>query len=222
MTTAYPVAWSVRVGYSLFMAVLVPYYWMEYGPTNFVYFCDIALFLTLAAVWTGRSLWASMAAVGILIPQAFWQADFIGSMAGYPLTGMTAYMFDPDISAFARGLSFFHFWLPILLIYLVWKLGYDRRAWLYWTGIALVAMLVSYFWLPAPGEPLAFANQPHNVNYVYGLSGDAPQSWIPSSAWLVALLVGLPVVVYYPTHRFLMRRFPDPAGPAVKDPPVAI
>ena len=36
--------------FTAFLAVLVPIYWANYGPTNFLYFCDIALFLTLAAV----------------------------------------------------------------------------------------------------------------------------------------------------------------------------
>ena len=41
---------------------------------------------------------------------------------------MTDYMFAADHSLFLRGLSLFHGWLPFLLVYLVWKLGYDRRA----------------------------------------------------------------------------------------------
>ena len=56
---------AVKLGYTAFMAVLVPVYWANYGPTNFLYFCDVALFLTLAAVWTESALLASMAAVGM-------------------------------------------------------------------------------------------------------------------------------------------------------------
>ena len=33
------------------MCVLVPFYWDTYGPSNFLYFCDVALFLTLGALW---------------------------------------------------------------------------------------------------------------------------------------------------------------------------
>ena len=39
--------------------VLVPYYWRAYGPTNFLYFCDVALFLTLGAVWLESPLLAT-------------------------------------------------------------------------------------------------------------------------------------------------------------------
>ena len=80
------------------MAVLVPVYWTQYGPTNFLYFCDIALFLTLAAVWMENSLLASMAAVGIILPQMLWCADFAAHLAGFKVTGMTDYMFEACLS----------------------------------------------------------------------------------------------------------------------------
>ena len=54
------------------MAVLVPVYWYYYGPTNFLYFCDVALFLTLAGLWLESPLLISMCAVGILLPQMLW------------------------------------------------------------------------------------------------------------------------------------------------------
>mgnify|MGYP003348486691 CR=1 FL=1 len=73
---------AVKLGYTAFMAVLVPVYWANYGPTNFLYFCDIALFLTLAAVWMESALLAGMAAVGIIAPQMLWCADFVGNLAG--------------------------------------------------------------------------------------------------------------------------------------------
>ena len=41
---------------------------------------------------------------------------------------------------FARGLSFFHFWLPFFLVYLVWRIGYDRRAFAAWTTLACVLL----------------------------------------------------------------------------------
>jgi hypothetical protein len=100
-------------------------------------------------------------------------------------------------------LSFFHFWLPIFLLFLVWRLGYDRRAFIFWTALAWVLILVSYFALPGPGDPLSFPNEPHNVNYVFGLNDDKSQTWMPPVAWLGVLLVGLPVIFYLPTHAVL-------------------
>jgi len=53
---------------------------------------------------------------------------FLFSWRSMPLLGMTAYIFDPGIPLFARGLSSFHAWLPFVLVFLMTRLGYDRRA----------------------------------------------------------------------------------------------
>ena len=194
----------IKLGFTAFMAVLVPFYWSSYGPTNFLYFCDVALFLTLASVWTEKPIYASLAAVGITIPQLLWQVDFLGSIVGLPVTGMTGYMFDEGIPLFARFLSFFHFWLPILLLYLVYRLGYDKRAFVFWTLTAWGLMLISYFLLPAAKADTTFPNQPYNVNYVFGLGTEA-QTWMPPLAWLGLLMVALPVLFYLPAHLALKR-----------------
>src|SRR5437763_11691776 len=133
---------AAKVAYTAFVCVLVPFYWNAYGPTNFLYFCDVALLLTLVAVWTEHPLPAGMAAVGITVPQMLWVADFLVMMCGGRITGMTAYMFDPGIPLSARALSLFHGWLPFLLLYLVCRLGYDRRSLLAWTLLASGLMLV--------------------------------------------------------------------------------
>jgi hypothetical protein len=198
---------SLKLAYTAFVAVLVPYYWITYGPTNFLYFCDVALLLTLVAVWKESALPASVAAVGIIVPQIFWQVDFLGTLLGVPQLGMTAYMFDPGIPLFARSLSFFHFWLPLLLVWLVWRLGYDRRALLVWTVAAWGLMLICYFALPAPPAPAGDPNLPVNVNYVYGMDDAAPQQWLPPLAYLALLMVALPLLAYVPTHLALARWF---------------
>jgi len=201
----------VKLAYTGFVCVLAPKYWIDYGPTNFLYFCDVALFMALVAVWTERSIWASAACVGILVPQAVWMTDFLASVAGRPLVGMTQYMFDEGIPLFTRGLSFFHFWLPIFLVYLVALLGYDRRALVVWTCIALVLLPVCYFLLPPPPPAADDPNLPVNVNYVYGLRDEAPQTWMPPLMWFATLVLGLPLLVYWPTHVVLRRLLPSTA-----------
>lgn len=197
---------ALKLAFTAFMAVFLPVYWSKYGPTNFLYFCDLALFATLAAVWLENRLLASMAAVGIILPQMIWCADFTAHLFGGKFLGMTDYMFDPSHSLFLRGLSFFHGWLPFLLLFLVARLGYDRRALPAWTATAWTAMLISYFLLPAPGAKLANPLAPVNVDYVYGFSDAAAQTWMPGWMWLGLLLVALPVVIFVPTH-FLLRKF---------------
>jgi hypothetical protein len=199
-----------KLAFTAYMLVLVPTYWHSYGPTNFLYFCDLALFFTLIAFWTERSLFASMPAVGILLPQTLWCIDFFGTMFGHPLVGLTAYMFDEQKSLFLRGLSFFHFWLPFLLIWMVWRLGYDRRAFLCWTVLACGLQLLCYFTMPAPPAPADQPNLPVNINYVYGLSDDKPQEWMPPLAYLGTALVALPTLIFLPTHLLLRWAFRDP------------
>lgn len=198
-----PPLW-LKLAYSLFVAILVPVYLADYGPTNFLYFCDVALLLALISLWSGNMLWASAGAVGILLPQAIWMADFIGSALGLPLTGMTAYMFDDALPLFTRFLSLFHFWLPLLLLYLVGRFGYDRRAiWLWWPT-ATVLMILSYMFVPPPPAPANNPGLPVNVNYVYGLGDAAPQDWMAPLSYFLLVLVALPVVILWPTH-FLLR-----------------
>jgi len=198
---------AMKLLYTAFMVVLVPVYWKSYGPTNFLYFCDVALFFALAAVWTEKPLLAAMPAVGIVLPQMLWCADFIGSAIGLPITGMTNYMFDEKLSLFKRGLSLFHFWLPFFLLYLVWKLGYDRRAFKAWTLLAWALLIICYFISPAP--PSDDPNLPVNINYVFGWNDRSPQTLMARPLWLLTLIVALPLLLFLPTHLALQRLFPD-------------
>jgi hypothetical protein len=197
---------ALKLAYTAFMVVLVPVYWHYYGPTNFLYFCDMALILTLIGIWTENALLISMCAVGILVPQAVWVVDFHCTAAGYPLTGMTDYMFAPDHSLFLRGLSLFHGWLPFLLVYLVWRFGYDRRAYWSWTTLALALLLVCFFLMPPPSPDPGLL--PVNINYVWGMSDHTAQAWVSPTVWLAGLILGLPLVVFAPTHLLLARVMP--------------
>ena len=194
---------GLKLAYTAFMAVLIPVYWANYGPTNFLYFCDVALLLTLVGIWLENRLLISMAAVGILLPQALWCVDFAVQATGHKFTGMTAYMFDSNRSLFLRGLSLFHGWLPFLLVYLVAKLGYDRRAWRAWTLLGWALCLIAFFALPPAGALLADPKIPVNVNYVFGLDDARPQTWLPAGGYLLAWMSALALVVYTPTHWLL-------------------
>lgn len=202
----------LKIAYTAFMAVLVPVYWINYGPTNFLYFCDIALFITLVGLWTESSFLISLPTVGILLPQALWVLDFTFHLVGGNLTGMTGYMFDSRLSLFLRSLSLFHGWLPFLLFYAVIKVGYDRRAWLSWTLLAWALCLVCYFLMPPAGANLPDPRIPLNINYVYGFDDAKPQTWMPQHLYLIFWMLTLAVVVYTPTHFFLRRLAPAPAS----------
>ena len=199
-----PVGWHlVRGAYTLFCTVLVPVYLSSYGPTNFLYFCDEALLLTLIGLWTRHPLPISMAAVGIILPQIAWVIDFVATGFDHPGVGMTTYMFDSSKPLFLRALSSFHGWLPFLLAYLVVSMGYDRRALACWTALATTTIAICFFFMPPPSPTASMT--PVNIDYVWGLSDLAPQSFMPSWAWLLLLTLGMPVICSLPAHALLSR-----------------
>jgi len=196
---------AFKLAYTAFMAVLIPVYWHYYGPTNFLYFCDVALIISLIGIWLESPLLISMCAVGILIPQALWVIDFIAGVFGFSITGMTAYMFNANSSLFLRGLSLFHGWLPFMLAYLVWKLGYDRRGLPAWIGTAWVLLLICFFLMPPPRPDPGLT--PVNINYVWGMSDLEAQTFMPAYAWLAMMMILLPLIAFV-THLLLVRFAP--------------
>jgi hypothetical protein len=195
-----------KLAYTAFMAVLIPVYWHYYGPTNFLYFCDVCLILTLVGIWLESPLLISMCAVGILLPQAYWCIDFIANAFGLSLTGMTNYMFNPNSWWFLRGLSLFHGWIPFVLVYLVWRLGYDKRGLPAWTALALLLLLLCFLLMPPPRPDPGLT--PVNINYVWGMSDVAAQTWVHPYLWIAGLMIGMPLIVFIPTHLLLMRYAP--------------
>ncbi len=182
---------------------MVPVYWRAYGPTNFLWFCDAAMVVTVAAVWLESALLVSACAAGILLPQCVWLADFGGHLLGFRGLGLSDYMFDPQLPLFTRGLSLFHGWLPVLLLWLLGRLGYDRRGWLVWTFLATTLLVLSLQFSPPPGARPADPNTPVNINYVYGMSDRSPQVWVNPSLYVLLWGGALFIAVNFPTHLVL-------------------
>ncbi len=192
---------GLKIAYSAFMAVLVPVYWVNYGPTNFLYFCDCALLVTLVALWTESAYLASMQALAITLPQAVWVLDFVAyAVFRRHVVDLTGYMFESERPLFLRALSFFHFWLPFLLLWTVRRLGYDRRAWIGQTAFGTAILLASYVLAPLPIDPVV-----GNVNKIHGPSESSPQTWMDPRLWVLVLVAGTILVIYIPTHALLSR-----------------
>jgi hypothetical protein len=202
---------AAKVVVTVFLAVFVPVYWRTYGVTNFLWFCDAALILTVVGMCLESSLLISMCAVGILIPQCLWLADFGCSLLGFRLLGLTGYMFDSRLSLFTRGLSLFHGWLPLLLVWLLFRLGYDKRALSAWTALAAGLLFVCYFFTPPAGAHLADPNIPINLNYVYGFNDQQPQTWMNQNLYVILWLGVLWLAAFLPAHLALRRIFAAPA-----------
>lgn len=199
---------------TVFLAILVPVYWHTYGVTNFLWFCDAALLLTVVGMWLESSLLISMCAVGILIPQCLWLADFGGNLLGFRFLGLTGYMFDSRLSLFTRGLSLFHGWLPLLLVWLLVRLNYDKRALSAWTALAAGLLFVCYFFTPPAGAHLADPNIPINLNYVYGFNDQQPQTWMNQNLYVLLWLGVLWLVAFLPAHLTFRRIFAAPPSVA--------
>ena len=66
----------VKLGYTLFVAVLVPIYLRHYGPANFLWFSDVALLATVPGLWAESSLILSAMTVAVGLPEILWNVDF--------------------------------------------------------------------------------------------------------------------------------------------------
>ena len=197
----------VKLPYTAFVAVLVPFYWRTYGPVNFLWFCDVALLVTLPALWLESPFLSSMQAVAIALPQLCWDVDFTAHLAGIHLIGLADYMFDPNIPLFVRGLSSFHGWLPLVLLWMVWRLGYDRRALPAQTVAAAVLLVACFLFTPRPPHPADNPNAAVNVNWVFGPGEETVQTWMAPGLYLALQIVFYPIVIYLPTHLALGRLF---------------
>ena len=187
----------LKIVYTLFLCVLVPVYWTHWGPRNFLWFSDIALLTTGAALWLESSLLASMMLLAVGLPELAWNVDFFTRLLSRrQVFGLSQYMFDRTKPRYLRGLSLFHVALPLLLVWLVHQLGYDRRALAFQTLLTWIVLPVTY-WLTDPAE---------NVNWVHG-PGSRPQRWMSPRLYLVLLLVLFPLVLYGPVHLVLLTLF---------------
>jgi hypothetical protein len=183
----------LTLAYGLAVPVIAVVYWRSYGPTNFLWLSDVALAFTFAALVTGNPLLASMPAVGVLPLELAWTIDFL---TGGRVIGLAGYMFDPKLSLYLRGLSLFHLALPPTLLFLLYELGYDRRALIYQTLLTWIILIITYV-----------ATDPEqNINWVFG-PGSKPQRVLPPRLYLVLEMVVLPLFVLLPTHLILERIF---------------
>jgi hypothetical protein len=203
-----------KLAYTGFVAVVVPYYWATYTPWNFLYFCDIALLATCVGMWLESPLLISMQAIGIMVPQMLWVVDYLGELLfGVQLTGVAHYMFNAGIPVFVRGLSSFHGWLPFVLVWLLTRVGYDRRALRAQLVVVVVVLLVSFYLAPAPPIPAAHPSWAVNINYAYGFDDMHPQTKMAPLAWL-AMLGAMGFAMAALTHYLFARvyRKPTPVG----------
>jgi hypothetical protein len=180
----------------LWILVWFPAYWRAWGPANFLHLCDLAVILTCIGLWTNNRLLISSQAVSALLVDLTWTLDAaLALVAKHHLIGGTEYMFDSRVALWIRLLSLFHIVLPLLLLYALCRMGYDRRAWALQTVIALAVFIAC-----------RFTNPVTNINYAFR-DPFFHRAWGSAPAHVAVSVAFLAIVPYLPTHLVLERVF---------------
>ena len=182
----------LKIAWTLWVIVWAPVYARQYGAQNLLYFCDLGNFFIALGLWLESPLIFSWQATGLLLFQTLYCIDLAGAIvSGHHIIGGTEYMFDPHVPMFVRLLSLFHVVTPPLLLWAIYRLSYDERGWKYQTLMTWIVMPINYFWRPQ-----------FDVNWARG-PFFREQHVMPGAAYLAAYLILVPLLVYWPTHRFL-------------------
>jgi hypothetical protein len=185
------------------MFVWFPAYFRVWGWANLVHLCDVGVILSCAGIWLANSLLLSSQAVGAVAAGLLWMLDVGWRVAtGHFLVGGADYMWDTRFPLWVRLLSTFHIGLPIVLLWTLRKVGYDRHALGLQSAIAAVLLLVSRL-LPAD----------LNMNWAYR-DPLWHRSWGPAPAHLAVIFIPLVALIYWPTHVVLAWIFRPSSAPA--------
>jgi hypothetical protein len=183
------------------MAVWLPAYFRVWGWPNLLHLCDMAVILSFLGIWLANPLLLSSQAVNSLAACVFWITDIGWRLAtGRFLVGGTDYMWDSRYPLWVRLLSTFHIGLPLVLLWTLRKIGYDKRA--LWLQAAIAAVLL------IAGRLLS---SDLNMNYAYR-DPVLHRAWGPSPVHLAFIFVVLIAAVYWPTHLLLAWLFPAPGA----------
>ncbi len=182
----------LKLSFTLMVIIIVPIYWKHWGPKNFLWFSDLALFGLTIALWLESSLLVSMMAVMVLLAEIAWNLDLLMRLVlRIDLLGLTGYLFSGNQPLFVRLLTLFHIPLLVVMIYSVSSLGYDSKAFLYQLPFAWLILIVTY--LSKPEE---------NMNWIYGW-GDTHQKAIHPNLYFLILMILYPLLAMLPVHLIL-------------------
>jgi len=192
----------LKLVWTAWVVVWAPLYYRQWGFSTFLWFCDIANFMILAALWTESALIFSWQAVSVLLFQIAFTIDILGRVVSghHPIHGTEWVFNDKTIPLYIKLLSVgMHVASPPLLIWAIRRLGYDRRA--IWCQIATVCVLLPICWW-GWDESL-------NLNWVYK-PFNKTQTWMSPALYLLVCIVGYVVLVFLPTHLILRKVFSPP------------
>ncbi len=180
----------LKIAWTVWVLVWAPIYQDAWGWSTFLWFCDIGNVMIAAALWLESPLIFAWQASSVLLVQVLWVLDLAGRLViGKHLIGGTEYMFSVDYPLHVRLLSLFHVAAPPVLLWAIWKLGYDRRGWIAQAATSTVVLPLSFLLTPPALD----------INWVYGPWG-TNQTWMPPVAYLLLTMLAYPIVMYLPTH----------------------
>jgi len=183
----------LKIVWTVWVLCWAPVYWKQYGAQNFLFFCDLGNFLILIALWAESPLIFSWQAVSLLLVQSLFAMDLAAALVtGHHPIGATEFMFGPGKPLMVRLMSLFHLVTPVLLLWAIWRLGYDRRGWKLQILTMLVVVPINFLWRPE-----------HDVNWARGLFFHE-QHLMPPLLYLLGYLLVAPLLLFYPTHLFLL------------------
>jgi hypothetical protein len=185
----------------LWMVIWIPAYFRVWGWANLLHLCDVAVMLSFAGIWLANPLLLSSQAVNSLAAGFLWVLD-VGSRltTGRFLIGGTDYMWDARYPLWVRLLSTFHIGLPLVLLWTLRRVGYDRRALWLQAVIAAFLLIVS-----------RFLSADVNMNYAYR-DPVFHRAWGPAPAHLAVIFIPLVALIYWPTHLLLRWLFDAPVA----------
>jgi hypothetical protein len=182
------------------MAVWFPAYFHFWGWANLLHLCDVAVILSFIGIWWANPLLLSSQAVSSLAAGLFWLLDVGWRLTtGRYLIGGTDYMWDARYPLWVRLLSSFHVGLPLVLLWTLRRVGYDKRALGLQAAIAGVLLIVS-----------RFLSAEINMNYAYR-DPVFNSAWGPAPVHLAAAFIIIVGLVYWPTHLLLSWLFRAPS-----------
>jgi hypothetical protein len=184
----------------VWLAVYVPSYAVAYGWWNFLFLCNLGIFLSAVGFLFDSRLLLSSQALSALPIGFVWTLDYLGRVVtGEHVVGVTSYMWDPQYPFFTRALSLYHLAWPLLLLWCLRRVGYDRRGWRLQAAIATA--ILGLCWALSPVAD--------NINYVFR-DPFANRTLGPPLVHLGLVLLVWVGVVYRATHWLLRAKLPPP------------
>ena len=181
------------------MAVWLPAYFRVWGWANLLHLCDVAVILTFVGIWLANPLLLSTQAVSALAAGILWFTDVSWRLVtGRFLVGGTDYMWDARYPLWVRLLSTFHIGLPLVLLWTLRRVGYDRRA------LGLQALIAAFLLIVS-----RFLSAELNLNYAYR-DPIFHRAWGPAPVHFAVILIPLLALIYWPTHFLLCLLFRVP------------